>query len=149
MELSSKTWASPARDRKATPAKFSTWAVGAAFLFCSLGAQPLAAAQPHITHVVIIWLKHPGNAAEQERLIRASNTFRRIRGVMRVEAGRGMPAQRAGIDQDFDVSVVITFKNRGALERFQQNPRHQMAVREVLRPLARRFIAYNAVVDEK
>ncbi len=128
---------------------FRVTAICLALSFCSLGERSLQAAPPRITHVVIIWLKHPGNAADQERLIRASNSFRRIHGVVRVEAGRGLPVQRSGIDQNFDVSVIITFKNRAALERFQKSARHQLAVREVLRPLARRFVVYNAVVEEK
>lgn len=113
----------------------------------SLGASNLSAAQPRVSHVVIVWLKHPGNARDQETLIRTAAMFHRMRGVVRVEAGRAMPVNRTGIEQSFDVGIVITFRNRAALERFEKNRRHQMAVEQILQPLARRFVVYNSLVE--
>jgi hypothetical protein len=122
------------------------WVLGVVVLV-SLGLVDAQAAPPRVSHVVIIWLKHPGNARDQQTLIRASEHFRRISGVLRVEAGTGMPVGRPGIEQPFDVGIVVTFKNRRALESFQSNPRHQLAVRQVLAPLARRFVVYNSLVQ--
>jgi hypothetical protein len=107
----------------------------------------LLAGQSRISRVVIIWLKRPGNAQDQAALIRASKEFRKIKGVIRVEAGKGMPAERKGIDQSFDVGVVLTFKDRAALERYQKDPGHLLAIRQVLLPLARRYIVYNSLLE--
>lgn len=116
-------------------------------VFSSLSVSDVVAAQPRIAHVVIIWLKRPNNARDQETLIRASRAFRRIRGVIRVEAGKGMPVERPTIEQQFDVGVIITFKNRAALERYEKNSRHLTAVGQILAPLARRYIVFNSSLD--
>lgn len=64
-----------------------------------------------------------------------------------MDAGKGMPVERRGIDQPFDVGVVMTFKNHPALERYQNDPRHLLAIRQVLLPLARRYIVYNSILE--
>ena len=107
------------------------------------GAELFAAEKSEVSHVAFIWLKRPGNVADQQSLIRASKSFRKIRGVVRVDAGAGMPVTRPGIEQSFDVGVVIVFRDRGALENFEKTPRHLAAIREVLRPLAKRYVIYN------
>ena len=61
----------------------------------------------------------------------------------RVDAGTGMPITRPGIEQSFDVGVVIVFRDRGALENFEKTPRHLDAIREVMQPLAKRYVIYN------
>ena len=58
---------------------------------------------------------------------------------------RGQECQltRPGIEQSFDVGVVIVFRDRGALEYFEKTPRHLAAIREVMQPLAKRYVIYN------
>lgn len=116
-------------------------------LFVSFGSGDLFAAQSRISRVVIIWLKRPGNAQDQAALIHASKEFRKIKGIIRVEAGKGILPERRGIDQSFDVGVVLTFKDRAALERYQKDPGHLLAIRQVLLPLARRYIVYNSLLE--
>ena len=107
------------------------------------GAELFAAKKNEVSHVAFIWLKRPGNVADQQLLIRASKRFRQIRGVVRVDAGTGMPITRPGIEQSFDVGVVIVFRDRAALENFEKTPRHLAAIREVMQPLAKRYAIYN------
>lgn len=110
----------------------------------SLPAVELFAAKKNeVSHVAFVWLKRPGNVADQQLLIRASKRFREIRGVVRVDAGTGMQITRPGIEQSFDVGVVIVFRDRGALENFEKTPRHLAAIREVMQPLAKRYVIYN------
>jgi len=106
----------------------------------SIEAAPRRGGQ--ITHVVLFWLKRPGNADDQNLLIRASRSFRRIKGVSDVRAGRSLPVARP-VEQSFDVGVVITFKDAGALKKFERNERHQQIIETALRPLVRRYIVYN------
>jgi hypothetical protein len=96
-----------------------------------------------VTHVVLMWLNHPERAADRAQLIRASHSLQMIPGVLRVETGRTVPVPRAAVDQSYDLGVVITFRDRAALERYQQDPRHLDAVRRYLRPLVRRYVVYN------
>jgi hypothetical protein len=107
------------------------------------GAELFAAKKSEVSHVAFIWLKRPGNIADQQLLIRAAKSFRKIRGVVRVDAGAGMPIARPGIEQPFDVGAVIVFRDRGALENYEKDPRHLVAMREILQPLAKRYVIYN------
>jgi hypothetical protein len=41
--------------------------------------------------------------------------------------------------------IVIRFKDEAALRAYDSNPIHQSAVREVLRPLAKKLVIYDAI----
>ena len=96
---------------------------------------------------MIFWLKRPGNASDRAQLAHASESFRSIPGVLRVDVGRALPVRRPGIEQAFDLGVVFTFRNQAALDRFEADPRHQHAVQTVLKPLVRRYSVFNLAVD--
>lgn len=106
-----------------------------------------AAARGEVTHVVIFWLKRPGNAHDRLALAHASKSFRSMPGVLRVDVGRAMPIERPGIEQSFDLSVVFTFRDHAALQRFEKDPRHLAAVESTLKPLVRRFVVFNSVAE--
>jgi hypothetical protein len=114
-----------------------------AISFFLLGCGTIPAPSPAVTHVVLLWLKHPDRSADRAQLIRAAHSLRMIPGVMRVEAGRTVPALALGVDRSFDLAVVITFRDRAALYRYQKDPRHLEAMRRYLRPLVRRYEVYN------
>lgn len=107
------------------------------------GCATVPAPSPSVTHVVLMWLKHPGSGADRAQLIRAAHSLRMIPGVMRVEVGRVVPALPPGVDRSFDLGVVITFRDRFALQRYEKDPRHPEAMRRYLRPLVRRYEVYN------
>ena len=90
-----------------------------------------------------MWLNHPERAADRAQLIRAVHSLRMIPGVLRVEAGHAVPAPPPGMDRSYDLGVVITFRDRAALERYEEDPRRQDALRRYLQPLVRRDVAYN------
>src|SRR5436190_12785135 len=71
-----------------------------------------------VTHVALMWLKHPERTADRAQLVRAAHSLRMIPGVLRVQTGRPVPTPRGGIDQSYDLGVVITFRDRLALERY-------------------------------
>jgi hypothetical protein len=100
-----------------------------------------------ITHVVIFWLKRPDNPQHRQALAHASEKFRGLPGVTRVDVGHALPVRRPGIEQRFDLCVVFTFKNQAALERFEKDPQHAAAVRAVLKPLVRRYVVFNSISD--
>ena len=99
-------------------------------------------ASPSVTRVVLMWLKHPGRSADRAQLIRAAHSLRMIPGVMRVQTGRTVPTPVPGGDRSFDLGVVITFRDRAALRRYEKDP-HLEAMRRYLRPLVRRYEIYN------
>lgn len=96
-----------------------------------------------VEHVVLMWLKTPGDEAAIEQIIHASREFRQIPGVLRVKAGRPLPSTRPVVDSSFDVGLVISFKDEAALNAYEGHPKHVQAVREVLRPLAAKFQVYD------
>ncbi len=109
-------------------------------------AAPAPRSKP-ITHIVIFWLKRPGNKQDQARLARATESFRGMPGLLRVEVGRSLPVRRVGIEQAFDLCAVFTFQNQAALARFEKDPRHLQAVESTLKPLVRRYSVFNALLD--
>jgi hypothetical protein len=111
----------------------------ASFAACSTTPVP----SPRVTRVVLVWLKHPGNAVDRAQLIRAAHSLRMIPGVLRVETGRPVPSLGPNVDRSFDLGVLITFRDRAALQRYEKDPRHLEAMRRYLRPLVRRYEVFN------
>lgn len=104
-------------------------------------------AQPQpVVHVVLLWLKHPGSAADRAQLIRAAHSLRMMPGVVRVDAGRTLPLPATETDRSFDLGVAITFRDRAALQRYERDPRQAEAMERYLRPLVRRSVAFNSGV---
>jgi hypothetical protein len=103
-----------------------------------------AAALPRgaIGHVVIVWLKEPGNPDGRRQVIDASDTFRSVAGVLSVEAGEKLASPRRNVDDTYDVAVVMWFKDRPSLERYQTHPAHLEMLSRV-GPLIDRTIAYD------
>ncbi len=107
------------------------------------GCQLTAPVSPTVTHVVLMWLKHPKSAADRAQLIRAAQSLRMIPGVLRVQAGGAIPPVGPHSHQDYDLGVMITFRDRAALPRYEKDPRHVEAMRRYLEPLVRRYEVYN------
>ncbi|PYJ43384.1 MAG: hypothetical protein DME86_03085 [Verrucomicrobia bacterium] len=120
--------------------RLAIFVLAAALSLASVQAAPGRSGQ--ISHVVLFWLKRPGNVDDQNVLLRAARSFRRIKGVSDVRVGRSLPVARP-VEQSFDIGLVITFKDAGALKKFERNQRHQQVVEAALRPLVRRYIVYN------
>ena len=100
-----------------------------------------------VEHVIICWLKEPGDTTARGRIIEASKRLAAIPGAVRVSTGPVLSGRSARPQEDrsFDVGVVMTFRDRAALRDYQLHPLHQQAVRDVLVPLVREFKAYDFV----
>jgi hypothetical protein len=96
-----------------------------------------------IEHVVVVWLKQPGNESQREQLIERSKTFTQIPGVLRVSAGTVLPSTRPMVDSSFDVAVVFTFASEQALREYDEHPIHKRAVQELLAPLSAKVVIYD------
>ena len=96
-----------------------------------------------INHIVIAWLKNPGDENDRQKLINTSRTFLQIPGVVSVSAGRPIPSTRPVVDSTFDVAVVIVFRDEAALRAYDAHPIHKQAVEEVLKPLVKKQIVYD------
>ena len=101
------------------------------------------ASRPAVSHVVLCWLKEPGNAEARERLVATSKSFRSLPGVLDVRVGEPIPSPRPVVDSSFDVGVVIRFKDQAAMDAYEKSPAHQQAVKDVLGPLSKRLQIYD------
>ena len=109
------------------------------------GAQAVATRSGQVTRVMLFWLKRPGNVDDQNYLLRALRTLRRARGVNEVRFGRPLPVDRPSVEQSFDLGVVMTFRDREALEKFERDQQRKHAINAMLGPLVRQYTVYNFV----
>jgi hypothetical protein len=112
-------------------------------------AKPQAAKEPglnsgRVAHVVVCWLKEPGNAEQRETLIRTSQQFVQIPGVVDVIAGVPIPSDRSVVDSSYDVAIVMIFESQQALSEYAIHPLHQQAVKEQLMPMVEKLLIYDA-----
>ncbi len=99
-----------------------------------------------IEHVVVMWLKKPGDASARKALLAAGETFKNIPGVISVSGGEVVKSDRAVVDSSYDVAFVVTFKDAEALKGYGPHPIHQKAVEEVVKPNVEKFLVYDFVV---
>jgi len=96
-----------------------------------------------VHHVVICWLKEPGNHDAQEKLIAVSRSLEKVPGVASVSAGRMVPSDRPVVDSTFDVAMVLTFHDKDALAKYLEHPEHKKATKETLEPLVKKILIYD------
>lgn len=112
-------------------------------LLClSLPASAGDDSQP-LEHVVIAWLKEPGNAAAQSRIIAASQALKTIPGVLSLRAGTAIASERPIVDSSFDVALVISFTDQAALDNYLIHPLHLQLLEDTLKPLVERILVYD------
>ena len=113
-------------------------------VICTLQLQPTAAASSQtIEHIVIIWLKQPGNTDAQNTIIKASQALKTIPGVMALKSGKAVPSQRTIVDSSFDVALIISFADQAALDAYLTHPLHLQLLEETIKPLVDRFRVYD------
>ena len=110
-------------------------------LVVQMGCQP----QARVTHVVVCWLKTPGDASARQQLIVDSKSFTRIPGIVAVSAGAVLPTTRPSVDSSFDVAIVMKFRDEAALASYGQHPVHLAAVERTLKPLVAKYVIYDYV----
>lgn len=96
-----------------------------------------------VSHVVVVWLKEPGNAQMREQFIKASRALESLPGVVSRHVSTVIPSDRAKVDDTFDVAVTVTFENAAALKTYMQSKKHKNMLKDQLRPLVNRVVVYN------
>jgi len=109
-------------------------------------AQTHPADSPRYVHVVILWLKNPGNIQDRQKLIDTSRSFvGQIPGLVSISAGQVRPSTRPVADSSYDVGLVMVFDSAEALGKYPSCPVHQRAMKEVLGPLVDHYRVYDFV----
>ena len=111
--------------------------------YCVRLPPPAEPRRARVQHVVVCWLKEPGNNAARRRIVEASRDFGSLPGVVAVSAGEPIESDRPIVDDSFDVAVTITFESRVALDAYLAHPKHRQATAEVLGPLVERLVIYD------
>jgi len=96
-----------------------------------------------LEHVVLCWLKEPGNSEHRQQIIEAAESFRSIPGVLAVSAGEVVPSDRKIVDDSFDVGLIVTFPTREAMQAYLVHPDHTKAKHDVLLPIVKRILVYD------
>ena len=113
---------------------------------CS-SSRDTASKPGRVQHIVLCWLKEPGNEESHTSLIEATFNLRSIPGVLRVHAGTPLASDRPIVDDSFDVGIIIVLENREALQPYLDHPAHTEAVREILAPLTERILIYDVLEE--
>ena len=109
-------------------------------------AMPLAWANgtvDSVEHVVVVWLKTPGNSEHRRRIIAESEVLLDIPGVTGLRAGVMIPSERPIVDSSFDVAMIISFTDTAAMQAYLDHPVHVKLVKETLKPLVNRIRVYD------
>ena len=90
-----------------------------------------------------IWLNEPGNTAQINDVIEATQGLQEIPEVQEIRVGKSIPSDRAIVDDSFDVALYMIFNSKEALETYLIHPKHAEAVKIVLRPFASKILVYD------
>lgn len=101
-----------------------------------------------VDHCVFVWLKKSGNKADRARLIEAARKFEReIPEIEHLTVGQMLPSPRPIVDSTYDVAFIMRFASKAAMDRYEQHPVHQAAVKDILLPLSKKVQVYDLVVE--
>jgi hypothetical protein len=98
-----------------------------------------------ITHVVMVWLKEPGNEQQRATFIKASKQLNDLPGIVSRHVGVVVASDRKIVDDTFDVAVSVTLENKQALKAYLNDPRHKKILHDKIKPLINRIVAYDFV----
>lgn len=98
-----------------------------------------------ISHVVMVWLKQPGNQQQRKAFIKASEQLNDFTGILNRHVGVVIPSDRNIVDDTFDVAVTVTLKNKKALQAYLDSPKHKKIIQEQIKPLVNRTVAYDFI----
>ena len=118
--------------------------LGIITLFALMGCSSIEPAHDHaLHHVVICWLKEPGNDQHRQQIVEVSKSFRNIPGVLEVRAGQVVASDREIVDDSFDVAILVIVPDQKRLAEYLAHPVHQKAKKDALIPLVDKIIVYD------
>lgn len=113
---------------------------------CPVGHKTTAKGK--VEHVVLLWLKNPGNAADRAAVIGAAKKFQaEIKEIQHLSVGTPLASERPVVDDSFDVGLVIRFANAADLAAYEKHPVHVKAVTDTLKPRAKKLLVYDVVTE--
>ena len=122
-------------------ARLPVYLLLAATLLACTAAPP----QPGRTleHIVIVWLKEPGNTVHRQTILEESEVLRTRPGVLSLRSGTVIPGERVIVDSSFDVALIVSFANQEAMDAYLVHPTHVQLVNETLKPLVAKIRVFD------
>jgi hypothetical protein len=109
---------------------------------CPFGCKTTAKGK--VEHIVLVWLKRPGNAADRATVIATAKKFQaEIKQIQHLSVGPAVPSERPIVDDSFDVGLVMRFNNKADMDAYEKHPVHVNAVKQTLLPLAKKLLVYD------
>lgn len=105
----------------------------------------LAEENKKVTHVVMVWLKEPGNEQHRATFIKASEKLNDLPGIVNRHVGVVKPSDRKIVDDTFDVAVSVTLESEEALQAYLKSPKHKKILHDKIKPLINRIVAYDFI----
>ena len=102
-----------------------------------------ATKEKRLYHLVLCWLKEPGDEMHRKQIIEITKTFQKIPGVIEAQAGEVVLSDRDIVDDSYDVGILIVTKNENELQKYLDHPIHQKAKKDVLVPLVDKILVYD------
>jgi hypothetical protein len=94
------------------------------------GPFPAASKKLPIAHHVFFWLKNAGNEADRKKLIEGIKTLKTIDVVGELRVGVvASTEKRDVVDNSWDVSELLFFKDLAAQAAYQSHPIHQAFIK--------------------
>ncbi len=124
-------------------------AVVLAALLGGCAAAPTSKPAPRLHHLVVIWLKQPGDAQLRKQYIQASQPLAKLPGVVAYDVGTPAAIERKqtskALDDSYDVAVSAVYESPEAFAAFLQDPEYQRIAKDILRPLVEQYKVYDFV----
>ena len=106
-------------------------------------SQRAGKAGGRLHQVGLVWLKNAGSLEDQRRVIDAVHAFgKNILEVKHAHVGRTDGVGGAFSDTSYDVCFILSFEDEAARLRYNANPVHLKAAKEVFLPLSRKLLFY-------
>lgn len=96
-----------------------------------------------LVHIVLIWLKDAGNQEHIQQVAEVTKQLEAIPEIQELRMGTSVPSNRKIVDDSFDIGIYMIFKSEESMEIYLRHPKHQEAVRKIIKPLTRKIIVYD------
>lgn len=107
---------------------------------CRSGLEtPKGANEATIVHVVLVWLKEPGNAEHRQQIIDGADKLRAIPGLLSLEAGEVIESDRPVVEDSYDVALMMRFASVEDMQVYLAHLDHINTVKTEFVPIMNRY----------
>ena len=97
-----------------------------------------------ITHYVKVWLNKGEDENIRKEFVKISETLNDLPGVIYRHVGVVSKSERKIADNDFDVAITATLKNKAALNAYLNHPKHKEVMKKI-KPMVKKAQASDSI----